>query len=50
VKDQKECFVTMTPDEHFIIDFSPEDKNILILSPCSAHGFKYSAGVGKLAA
>jgi len=40
----------MAPDEHFIIDFSPEDKNILILSPCSAHGFKYSAGVGKLAA
>lgn len=40
----------MTPDENFIIDFDPSDKNILYLSPCSAHGFKYSGGVGRLAA
>ncbi|EAR86962.1 monomeric sarcosine oxidase (macronuclear) [Tetrahymena thermophila SB210] len=50
VIDEKECFVTMAPDENFIIDFDPNDKNILYLSPCSAHGFKYSGGVGRLAA
>lgn len=48
--DSKECFVTMTPDEHFIVDFDRNDNDILVLSPCSAHGFKYSAGIGKLAA
>lgn len=50
VIDEKECFVTLTPDENFIIDFDPKDKNILFLSPCSAHGFKYVGGVGRLAA
>ena len=40
------CMYTNTPDENFIIDFHPEHKNILIASPCSGHGFKFSSLTG----
>ena len=39
----------MTPDKNFIIDFHPNSKNILVLSPCSGHGFKFAAVIGKIA-
>ncbi len=42
------CMYTNTPDENFIIDFHPEHKNILIASPCSGHGFKFSSLTGQL--
>ena len=37
------CMYTNTPDEHFIIDYHPQYKNIVIGSPCSGHGFKFSS-------
>lgn len=43
------CLYTQTPDGDFVIDWHPEIKNVLILSPCSGHGFKHSAAVGELA-
>jgi sarcosine oxidase len=42
------CMYTNTPDENFIIDFHPAFKNIIIASPCSGHGFKFSSLTGKL--
>jgi len=42
------CMYTNTPDENFIIDFHPAYKNIIIASPCSGHGFKFSIATGKL--
>jgi sarcosine oxidase len=42
------CMYTNTPDENFILDHHPEYKNILIASPCSGHGFKFSSLTGKL--
>lgn len=42
------CMYTNTPDEHFIIDFHPSNKNIIIASPCSGHGFKFSSAIGKI--
>ena len=41
------CMYTNTPDEHFIIDYYPSNKNIIIASPCSGHGFKFSSVIGK---
>lgn len=41
------CMYTNTPDEHFIIDFYPNDNNIIIASPCSGHGFKFASWIGK---
>ncbi len=43
----KVCLYTDTPDEHFIIDWHPENKNMLVVSPCSGHGFKHSAAIGE---
>ena len=34
------CMYTMTEDEHFLIDFHPKDSDIVLVSPCSGHGFK----------
>ena len=42
------CMYTNTPDEHFIIDYYPSNKNIIIASPCSGHGFKFSSAIGKI--
>ncbi len=42
------CMYTNTPDEHFILDYYPSNKNIIIASPCSGHGFKFSSIIGKM--
>lgn len=44
------CLYTLTPDHHFIIDEHPEADRILVVSPCSGHGFKHSAAIGEAAA
>jgi len=44
------CLYTNTPDQHFIFDTHPQDPNILLVSPCSGHGFKFSAVIGELIA
>ena len=42
------CMYTNTPDENFIIDYHPQNKNIIIASPCSGHGFKFASLTGKI--
>jgi sarcosine oxidase len=42
------CMYTNMPDEHFIIDTYPGCPNILLASPCSGHGFKFSSVIGKI--
>ena len=42
------CMYTNTADENFIIHYHPSNKNIIIASPRSGHGFKFSIAVGKL--
>jgi sarcosine oxidase len=44
------CMYTNTPDEHFILDRHPVHSQVLIASPCSGHGFKFSPVIGELAA
>ncbi|HEY4110861.1 N-methyl-L-tryptophan oxidase [Puia sp.] len=44
------CLYTNTPDEHFIIDIHPQHPNIIVASPCSGHGFKFSSFTGKILA
>jgi len=41
------CLYTTTPDSNFVIDVHPDDKRIIIASPCSGHGFKHSAAIGE---
>jgi sarcosine oxidase len=42
------CMYTNTPDENFIIDRHPAFGNIIIASPCSGHGFKFSSLTGRI--
>lgn len=42
------CMYTNTPDHHFILDRHPQSPDMLVLSPCSGHGFKFSSIIGEL--
>jgi sarcosine oxidase len=44
------CLYTNTPDEHFWIDRHPAHPQVLVASPCSGHGFKFSPVVGEILA
>ena len=44
------CLYTCTNDFGFVIDHHPEYDNVLLVSPCSGHGFKHSAAIGEAAA
>ncbi len=41
------CLYTVTPDANFVIDEHPDLEGVLLVSPCSGHGFKHSAGLGE---
>jgi sarcosine oxidase len=43
------CLYTNAPDNQFVIDFYPGNKNVMIASPCSGHGFKFASVVGEVA-
>lgn len=43
----KTCLYTVTPDHGFVIDRHPEMSGVLLVSPCSGHGFKHSAAIGE---
>ena len=40
------CLYTMTPDRDFLVDRAPGNPRVLVVSACSGHGFKHSAGLG----
>jgi len=44
------CLFTNTPDEHFIIDRAPDAPEVLLVSPCSGHGFKFCSVIGEICA
>ena len=41
------CLYTVTPDANFVIYDHPDLPGVLLVSPCSGHGFKHSAGLGE---
>jgi sarcosine oxidase len=41
------CLYTVTADSGFVIDSHPKYPSIIIVSPCSGHGFKHSAAIGE---
>ena len=44
------CLYTNTPDDHFILDRHPASERVIVASPCSGHGFKFSSAIGELIA
>jgi sarcosine oxidase len=41
------CMYTVTPDRDFVVDTLDEAGKVWIVSACSGHGFKHSAGLGE---
>ncbi len=50
LRDTAVCLYTNTPDHHFLIDCHPAHPQVLIASPCSGHGFKFSSVLGEVLA
>ncbi len=44
------CLYTCTRGSRFVIDRHPEHEAVLIVSPCSGHGFKHSSAIGEAVA
>src|SRR2546430_1691075 len=44
------CMYTNTPDRNFVIDSSPGDRRVVVISACSGHGFKFAPVIGDIAA
>jgi sarcosine oxidase len=44
------CLYTTTPDHNFVVDRHPDSDRVMLVSPCSGHGFKHSAAVGEAVA
>jgi len=44
------CLYTNTPDERFIVDLHPKDARVVLVSPCSGHGFKFAPAIGEAVA
>jgi sarcosine oxidase len=44
------CMYANTADGHFVIDRHPGHPNVLVLSCCSGHGFKFASAIGEIAA
>lgn len=44
------CLYTITADSDFIIGRLPQSPQMILVSPCSGHGFKHSAAIGEAVA
>jgi sarcosine oxidase len=44
------CLYTVTPDEGFRLGFLPGRPDVVVASPCSGHGFKFSCLIGRILA
>ena len=44
------CLYTSTADGGFLIDTHPSMSAVTVISACSGHGFKHSAGIGEAVA
>lgn len=44
------CLYTVAPQEQFQVDFLPGRTDVVLASPCSGHGFKFSCLIGRVLA
>jgi sarcosine oxidase len=47
VEETMVCLYTNTPDRHFLLDRHPKGRRVVLVSPCSGHGFKVAPAVGE---
>jgi len=48
--DARTCMYTLTPDMDFVLGLSPRHPQVVIASPCSGHGYKFTSVVGEIVA
>jgi len=47
--EMKTCMYTISPDEHFILDFLPGyDQDVILATGFSGHGFKFASVIGEI--
>lgn len=44
------CLYTVEPSDEFRVDFLPLRPDVIVASPCSGHGFKFSCLIGRILA
>lgn len=49
-RDYVSCLYTNAPDRNFLIGRHPRFRNVLVISACSGHGFKFTSVVGEIVA
>lgn len=50
IRESAVCLYTNTSDHHFIIDTGEGMPDVVIVSACSGHGFKFASAIGDIAA
>ena len=50
IRESAVCLYTNTPDRDFIIDVVDGLPNVVLVSACSGHGFKFASAIGEVAA
>jgi sarcosine oxidase len=50
IRESAVCLYTNTPDRDFVIDLAAEMPNVVLVSACSGHGFKFASAIGEVAA
>jgi len=48
--DARTCMYANTPDTHFVLDRHPDHAEVLVVSACSGHGFKFASAIGAVIA
>ncbi|MDV3277935.1 MAG: N-methyl-L-tryptophan oxidase [Nitrososphaerales archaeon] len=44
------CLYSNTPDWNFVIDVHPRQRDVVVVSACSGHGFKFASVIGEIGA
>jgi sarcosine oxidase len=42
------CLYTVANGDQFHVDFLPQRSDVIVASPCSGHGFKFSCLIGRV--
>ena len=50
IESSEVCLYTVAPDDQFQVDFLPGRPDVIVASPCSGHGFKFSCYIGRVLA
>ncbi|MEO8335963.1 MAG: N-methyl-L-tryptophan oxidase [bacterium] len=50
IRETAVCMYTNTPDLHFVIDTMTDAPEVVLLSACSGHGFKFASAIGEAVA